>query len=214
MNRAGPYETQPLREAVLREIAATGNVKRFAARTVLIQEGDDSDALFILLGGRVKVYVANANGKEAILNEHGPGEYFGELALDGRGRSASVMTLEPTTCAVVTGAHLRKFIVDHPDFAMHLIHGLVGRLRGLTEVAKGLALEDVYGRVAQLLTRMAQPEDGRFVVQERLTQQDIAERVGASREMVSRIFKDLQAGGYVAVNGGHVTLQKPLPPAW
>ncbi len=205
---------EPLREAVLREIAAKGTVKRYAARTVLIQEGDDSDGLFIVLSGRVKVYVANESGKEAVLNEHGPGEYIGELALDGLGRSASVMTMEPTTCAVVSGARLREFIVEHPDFAVHLIHKLAGRLRALTVFAKGMALEDVYGRVANLLRRMAHSEGGRLVVPERLTQQDIADRVGASREMVNRIFKELMAGGYVAVHAGHVTLLKPLPQGW
>lgn len=214
MTRSVIDEPPPLREAVLREIAARGNVHRYPARTVLLQEGDESDGLFIVLSGRIKVYVANAQGREVVLNDHGPGEYVGELALDGKCRSASVMTMEPTTCVVVGGRQLREFIIDHPDFALHLIHKLVARLRALTGVAKGLALDDVYSRVARLLTTLAQPGNGHRVVPERLTQQDIADRVGASREMVSRIFKDLTAGGYVEIHAGHVALLKPLPAAW
>jgi CRP/FNR family cyclic AMP-dependent transcriptional regulator len=167
------------------------------------------------LAGRVKVYAANAAGKEVILNHHGPGEYFGELSLDGGARSASVMTLEPTMCAVVTGAELREFVVAHPDFAMHLIGRLIGRLRELTQSVKSLALEDVYGRVVGLLQKMAvDGADGRRTVPQRLTQQDIAEYVGSSREMVSRIFKELVAGGYLATDSGHLVLLKTPPAAW
>ena len=97
----------PLQDAVLRRIAERGGVKRYPAHAVIIHESDDSDALFIILAGRVKVYAANDAGKEVILTTLGPGEYVGELALDGGARSASVMTLEPTTCAVVAGANLR-----------------------------------------------------------------------------------------------------------
>jgi CRP/FNR family transcriptional regulator, cyclic AMP receptor protein len=207
-------ESQTLRDTVLREIAAKGGVKRYPANAVLIHEGDESDALFIVLSGRVKVYAANAAGKEVILNTHGPGEHFGELALDGGARSASVMTLEPTSCAVVSGANLRDFIVDHPDFALHLIRHLIGRLRALTGSVKSLALEDVYSRVVSLLQQLSQPEAAHRVIRERLTQQEIAERVGSSREMVSRIFKELSAGGFIRVESGRITLLRTPPPAW
>jgi CRP/FNR family cyclic AMP-dependent transcriptional regulator len=208
---AGP---QALKETLLREIASTGSVKRYPANAVLINEGDAADSLFIILSGRVKVYAGNLAGKEVIINHHGPGEYVGELALDGGVRSASVMTLEPTTCAVVTGANLREFIAAHPDFALHLIRSLTLRLRGLTESVKSLALEDVYGRVVGLLQKLSLPEGGRRAVPQRLTQQDIAEHVGASREMVSRIFKELTAGGYVKIESGRIVLLKTPPAAW
>jgi CRP/FNR family transcriptional regulator, cyclic AMP receptor protein len=203
-----------MRDALLREIAASGPTRRYPAHAVLIHEGDAADTLFVLLAGRVKVYAANASGREIVLGTLGPGDYFGELALDGGTRSASVMTLEPTTCAVVSGAALREFVVAHPDFALHLIRDLMARVRLLTGSVKSLALEDVYGRIASLLKSLAEPQDGRLVVPERLTQQDIADRVGSSREMVSRIFKELAAGGYVQTQQGHITLLKPLPAAW
>jgi len=214
--KTDPPAPQPLRDTLLREIAAKGGVKRFPAHTVLMYEGDAADSLFIILSGRVKVYASNASGKEVALGTQGAGEYVGELALDGGERSASVVTLEPTTCAVVTGAQLREFIVEHPDFAIHLIHRLIGRIRTLTESVKSLALDDVYSRVVGLLAQLARPTEpgGPRVVVERLTQQDIAERVGSSREMVSRIFKELTVGGYIEVAGGRITVLKTPPAAW
>ena len=203
-----------LSDTLLREIAATGGVKRYPANAVLINEGDAADTLFIILSGRVKVYAGNDSGKEVILNEHGPGEFVGEVPLDGGVRSASVMTLEPTTCALVTGANLREFIATHPDFALHLIRSLITRLRTLTDSVKSLALDDVYGRVVGLLQKLAVAEDGHRVVPQRLTQQEIADRVGASREMVSRIFKELTIGGYLSVKAGRIVLLKNPPAAW
>jgi CRP/FNR family cyclic AMP-dependent transcriptional regulator len=203
-----------LNDTLLREIAATGGVKRYPANAVLINEGDVADTLFILLSGRVKVYAGNDAGKEVILNEHGPGEYFGEVPLDGGARSASVMTLEPTTCALVTGANLREFIASHPDFALHLIRNLILRQRALTDSVKSLALDDVYSRVVGLLRKLAVTEGGQRAVPQRLTQQEIADRVGASREMVSRIFKELTTGGYVSVQAGRIVLLKNPPATW
>ena len=207
-------DSKLLNDSLLREIASTGGVKRYPANAVLINEGDAADTLFIILSGRVKVYAGNAAGKEVILNEHGPGEYVGEVPLDGGVRSASVMTLEPTSCALVTGANLRDFIASHPDFALHLIRNLILRLRSLTDSVKSLALDDVYGRVVGLLHKLAVAEGGERIVPQRLTQQEIADRVGASREMVSRIFKELTVGGYLSMKAGRIVILKTPPAAW
>lgn len=204
-----------LNQPLLQRIAAQGGVKRYPAHAVIINEGDSADTLFIVLSGRVKVYAANEAGKEVIITTHGAGEYVGELALDGGMRSASVMTMEPSTCSLVTAANLRAFITAHPDFAQHLIHKLIKRVRQATDSVKSLALQDVYGRVVGLLQQLAPGDDGApRVVTERLTQQDIAERVGSSREMVSRIFKDLVAGGYLRTQAGQLTILKKPPAAW
>src|ERR1700734_3417222 len=117
---------------MLREIAERGNVKRYPAHSVLITEDDAADTLYIILSGRVKVYASNESGKEVILSVLAAGDLVGEMAIDGGARSASVMTLEPTSCAVVAGADLREFIVAHPDFAHHLILKLITRIRSLT----------------------------------------------------------------------------------
>ena len=158
---------------------------------MLINEGDIGDSLYIILSGRVKVYASNEAGREFVIDFHGPGEYVGEMSLDGSPRSASVITVEPTTCAIVNRAHFRDFVLAHPDFALHLIQKLIRRVRLTTENVKSLALSDVYGRSCKLFNALAEPVDGKMVVRERLTQQDIAERVGASRDMIGKLMKDL-----------------------
>jgi len=204
----------PLAEDILREIASSGVVRQFPKNVVLINEGDQGDSLFIVVSGRVKVFASSAAGKEVVIDFHGPGEYVGEMALDGAPRSASVVTVEPTTCAVVSRGQFRDFILAHPDFALHLIERLIKRLRYTTENVKSLALTDVYGRLVRVLLSLAQEREGQVVVAEKLTQQDIAERIGASRDMVSRVMKDLVEGGYLAIEDRTIRILKKLPPAW
>jgi CRP/FNR family cyclic AMP-dependent transcriptional regulator len=203
-----------LEDQLLQAMAQRGGVKHYPANAVLVNEQDESDSIYILLKGRVKVYGAADSGREIVYNTHGPGEYFGEMSLDGGPRSASVMTLEPTTCVVVPGSNVRDFLGAHPDFALHLIRKLIAQLRHSTDSVKSLALDDVYSRIVRLLHSLAVTEDGVLVVADKLTQQDIADRVGSSREMVSRIFKQLTEGGYVGTQGRRITLLKKLPARW
>jgi CRP/FNR family cyclic AMP-dependent transcriptional regulator len=204
----------PLQDETLRNITATGVIRTFPRNTVLINEGDVGDALYVVLSGRVKVYSSNEAGREFVIDFHGPGEYVGEMSLDGEPRSASVITVEPTTCAVVNRAQFRDFILAHPDFAMHLIERLIHRVRVTTRNLKSLALSDVYGRLVRLLNTLALEVDGRLVVPEKLTQQDIADRVGASRDMIGKLMKDLVGGGYLAVEERTITIRKKLPTGW
>jgi CRP/FNR family cyclic AMP-dependent transcriptional regulator len=204
----------PLADATLAAIAATGVTRAFPKSTVLIHEGDVGDALYIILSGRVKVYASNQEGKEVVIDFHGPGEYVGEMSLDGAPRSASVMTVEPTSCAIVNRAQFREFMRAHPDFAWHLIEKLIHRVRVATENVKSLALSDVYGRLVRLLNTLAQPVDDHRVVPEKLTQQEIAARVGASRDMIGKLMKDLTAGGYLAVEDRTITIHRKLPLGW
>jgi CRP/FNR family cyclic AMP-dependent transcriptional regulator len=204
----------PLTESTLKAIAKEGVVRTFPKGSILINEGDTSESLFIVLAGRVKVYASNAAGREIVLSFFGPGEYVGEMSLDGSPRSASVMTVEPTTCAVVTRASFREFVLAHPDFAMHLIGKLIQRVRRTTENVKSLALSDVYGRLVRLLSTLAVEREGVMYVPEKLTQQDIAERVGASRDMISRLLKDLVGGGYLSIQERTITILKKPPAGW
>jgi CRP/FNR family transcriptional regulator, cyclic AMP receptor protein len=203
-----------IEDPVVRELATRGQIRSFPKNTVFINEGERGDSLFVIVSGRVKVYVSDNQGREMILDIHGPGQYVGEMALDGRPRSASVMTLEPTTCSMMTREALKAAIVANPDLAMALIEELIDRARAATDTIKNLALMDVYGRVARLLLSLARERDGKLVVPERLTQQDIADRVGASRDMISRIFKDLTIGGYVTVVDRQITLNRRPPARW
>jgi len=201
-------------DPMVRELAARGQVRTFPKNAVIINEGDRGDSLYVILSGRVKVYVSDDDGREMILDIYGPGDYVGEMALDGRPRSASVMTLEPTSCSVVTREELRAAIAANPDIAMSLIATLIDRARIATDNVKNLALMDVYGRVARLLLSLAKEDNGKLVVPERMTQQDIADRVGASRDMISRIFKDLTVGGYVTIENRTITIHRKPPARW
>ncbi len=205
---------ESLADPALRTLAARGTVRSYRKDVLIIQEGDFGDTLYILLSGRVKVFASGDNDREVVIDTYGPGEYVGELALDGGPRSASVITLEPTVCAVVTRITLRDHIAAHPDFAFELLARVIRRARRATASVKNLALLDVYGRVRKLFDDLAVEREGVRSIPERLTHQEIAERVGASREMISRLLKDLERGGYLATEDRVITLLKKLPPAW
>ena len=164
----------------LAAIARSAVPRSYPARTVIVMEGDRSDALYVILEGRCRAYVSDESGREAILSDMGPGEYFGEVAMDEGPRSASVVTLEPTKLLTVPNEQFRAFLAANPDFAFHFIRKLLHRIRELTRNVSGLALLDAYGRVARLLLESAREEDGRQVVAERMTQSEIASRARQS----------------------------------
>ena len=136
------------------------------------------------------------------------------MVLYGGARSASVMTLEPSRFIVIPRRKVREFLRGQPEFAVRIIEKLIRRIRVLTASVKNLALMDVYGRVARLLLELAEEDRGNLVIGEKLTQQDVARRVGASREMVSKIFKDLAVGGYISVKQKRITIHKAPPRHW
>jgi CRP/FNR family cyclic AMP-dependent transcriptional regulator len=207
-------QLQGIADPFVKKLASLGRVRTYPKNTVFITEGDSSDSVFVVLTGKVKVFISDAEGHEMILDTQGPGEYVGEMALDGNPRSASVMTLEPSTFSVVAREPVREAIRKDPDFALDIIAKIIDRARLATNSVKDLALLDVYGRVARLLLNMSVEKDGKLVIPEKLTQQEIAERVGASRDMVSRIFRDLTAGGYVTVENRFITINKKPPARW
>ncbi|MFN0300542.1 MAG: Crp/Fnr family transcriptional regulator [Burkholderiales bacterium] len=195
-------------------LAASTIVRKLAKSTIVVTEGERSDSLYVILSGRVKVFVSDEDGRDLVLNVRGPGQYFGELALDEGPRSASVATLEPCQLAVISYEAIKSFITHHPDAAMQLIRVLIGHARHMTAMFKDLAMLDVYGRVAKFLLDNAREVDGKLVIEERLTQQDIGERVSASREMVSRILKELTSGGYISSEAGRIVVHRKPPHGW
>ena len=203
-----------LPQALLDQIAAVATVRTFPKRAIIVTEGDETDSLYVVLSGKARVYVADEKGREVQLNQLGPGEYFGEVTLDGGPRSASVMAVEDTRCAIVKRGEFTPFLEAHPELALHIVRKLAHRVRELTENVRSLALMDVYGRVARLLLELAEEKEGKLVIDEALTHRDIAARVGASREMISRIFSDLAEGGYVRREDGHLIIARKPPPRW
>jgi CRP/FNR family cyclic AMP-dependent transcriptional regulator len=209
-----PASVEVLPDTLLAEIAQRAPSRTYLRNAIILTEGDDSDTLYVLLAGRAKVFVADEHGHELQLNQIGPGEYFGDVTLDGGPRSASVMALEPCRCAVLKSAEMARFTTDYPEFALHLTRKLAHRVRALTSSVRDLALMDVYGRVARLLLDLAEEVDGQLLIEEKLTQKDIAQRVGASREMISRIFSDLTEGGYVRKEDGKLVIVRRPPAHW
>lgn len=198
----------------LKALSEQGSVKAYPKNTIIISEGERSESLFIVLSGRVKVFLADEDGKEVLLSTQGPGEYFGEMILDDGPRSASVMTLEPCRFAVITTDQFKQFLARNPEAGLELVKSLIHRVRALTKTVGNLALLDVYGRVARLLLDLATEIDGRQVITGHLTQQDMASRVGCSREMISRIMKDLRVGGYIKMDGDDIVIAKTPPRNW
>lgn len=197
-------------------LARQGLVRAYRNGTLLMQEGDMGDTLHIVLAGRVRAFTLDEGGeRELTFGSYGPGEYVGELSLDQGPRSASVVATETTTCAVVTRRTLRQAIAADPDLAFMIIEKLARRARAATFTARQLALNDVYGRLRDLFEALGQTgEGGQRRVDERLTQRDLAGRIGCSREMVSRVMKDLHAGGYVDRVSPPLRLLRPWPMRW
>ena len=195
-------------------LIALGVVRSFPKNSVLVQESDKSDQFYILLSGKLKVFLADDDGKEIVVDVLSPKQYFGEMALDGESRSASVMTVEASKLAVVQREDFKRFLAENPDAALALIVTLIRRARNLTRTIGNLALLDVYGRVARLLIDNASDESGKLIVTEKMSQQEIAQRIGSSREMVSRILSDLKEGGYLSLDGGRIVIKQNLPKHW
>ena len=183
--------------------------------TLTASFGEPGDSLFVLLQGQVKVYATDENGREITYCTIVAGDYFGEMSLDGAPRSASVMTLESCLCSLVSRAAVQQHLAEEPSFAMQLVTQVIRRARSATETARQMALLDVYGRVIHTLESERGPGSVHAPVQlTQITHQQIASRVGASREMVSRLLKDLEKGGYVELGIKRITLMKKLPAHW
>jgi CRP/FNR family cyclic AMP-dependent transcriptional regulator len=189
-------------------------VRSYPRHAIIINEGDDTDSVYFIISGLVKVYLADEDGNEVSIGTLKAGEYFGEMALEPGSRSASVVAIDPTTLAVVRMADFRTFLRDHPDFVFSLIGKLIRRARVVTQNLKSLALLDVYGRLVQLLQQLAEDSGEKNIITEPLTQQELASRIGCSREMVGKILKDLTAGGYLEISRRRIEIKRPLPTSW
>ena len=204
-----------LSSAALAEIEQHGTVKSFKKNALIINQDDETYSLYVILSGRVKVFISGEDGREAVLNHQSAGDYFGDLALiDKQPRVASVMTTEPSRFMVISRDNFMACLSRNPEIAINLIKPMTSRMRMLAKNVSNLALLDVYGRVARVLLEQGQEQEDGEMVTEKLTQQEIADMVGASRAMVSRILKDLKVGGYISVNKKQITIHQKLPVHW
>ncbi len=205
-----------LDESELQHVAALVTHKTVLKNTLVISEGDMSTSMYLIKKGKVNVLVANEEGKEMLLSTLLEGDHFGELALlDESPRSANVMTLEKCEFMILHRADFYELLQQHSSIAIRIIKYLCQRVRFITNIAQGLALLDVYGRLVKLLNSLAEPgPDGRLTINIPLTHKDIALRGGSSREMISRIFGELERGQYLSVEHKFITINKKLPLAW
>jgi CRP/FNR family transcriptional regulator, cyclic AMP receptor protein len=198
-----------------RAIAKISREQNYRKGAVIITEGEKTAALFVVIEGKAVVVGIDDEGRQIVLNEFGSGEHFGEMSfIDGAPRCADVEVGAASRLLVVPRDQFRNIVADNPEICFNLMKGLNEKLRNATEQIKDLAFRDVYGRVARFLDKSARTEGEVRVIDERLTHQDIAFRVGSSREMISRIFKELRFGGFVEMRDRKIVLLKELPFRW
>lgn len=200
--------------AHLAVLARRGEVKTYRKGELILQEGELGGTLHVLLCGSVKAFAVDADAREITYCIDSAGEFFGEMSLDGGLRSASVEALEPSMCSVLTQHTVWQQVSSDARFARALIERLIVRGRFATEVAKSLALDSVYARLRRFLELQAGPGDGPRRIDGRLTHQEMANRIGASREMISRLMRDLALGSYVETVEGSIVLLRRLPERW
>lgn len=197
---------------------ALGNLEKAAIRraypknTILISKGDKSDQLFVVLKGKLKVSITDASGKEIIMSLLGAGDYFGEMAMiDGESRSATIVTTQASEVMTISRDDFHRTLMSSPELMFELLKVLARKVRIATDKLESLAFEDVYGRLVKLLIQLAKPHEDVWIVEDSLTHQEIANMIGSSREMVTRILKALTSGGYISVDRKRITIKRKLP---
>ena len=204
-----------LTESQVNALVERSRMRVFAANTIVVSEGDEGNSLFIIQNGSLKAFLTDNVGREVTLSLLDPGDYFGELALlDEAPRSASVMAVTRSEVLQIPRTAFLELIEVYPACLQLVVRNLVGRIRLLTESVRSLALVDVFGRISRVFDSLAVEQDGLLLIDRRLTQQDLANMVGASREMVNRILRDLVAGGYIEIEQQRILLCKKLPRHW
>ena len=184
--------------------------RRFKRSEMIVEQGKKSNALFILLNGRARVVTADSRGREVILATLQPGDHIGEMSLiDNEPHSATVRAEVQTDVLMLGRLEFARCLPENSSMAYAVMRGLVQRLRHADRKIESLALMDVYGRVARALLEFAsQTPEGELLIRERISRQDIAKMVGASREMVSRVMKDLEERGFIETQENGAILVK------
>ena len=196
-----------LTDAQLEQISRMAIRRKVPRNTTIVHAGASTDSLFVIVEGSAKVLNRDSEGNEVILSLLGAGECFGEMGLiDGSPRSADVVANESCELLVISKADFMRALADNLDLCLNIMKSLVLRLREANRKIESLALMDVYGRVAKLLLDFSVKENGLRVIKRKVTKQDMAKMVGASREMVSRVMKDLEHSGYIRVEEGRIVL--------
>jgi CRP/FNR family transcriptional regulator, cyclic AMP receptor protein len=187
---------------------ANTSFRKYSARgDFVVKSGDDSEALYIIMSGGAKVLIAGENGHEVILSILGPNDYFGEMGiLDNKPIGATVKALERCEFLCIKSEAFLRCMSGNFELAQRLTRGLAQRLSRANIQIRSLALLDTHDRVASLLQDMSKDINGHCVVEKAPNKRDIAAMVGASREMVSRVIRELKQSGRIHVEKRRVTL--------
>lgn len=213
-NAPQPSPTQPATFAKLRELVLSrGEIRTFRPNTVVAQEGEPAESLYWIVSGELSAFVEDEEGKALELTRMGPDDYFGELIFAGAVRTASVRTVTAARLCRISHAELAELLLQEPQIGLEIIRKLSTRLARLTRTVRGIALADVYSRLRALLEDAVPLPDGTRRV-EGVSQQAIAERIGASKSMVNRLLKDLEAGGHIAIRRKGIEVLSTLPRRW
>ncbi|WP_141817263.1 Crp/Fnr family transcriptional regulator [Ornithinimicrobium humiphilum] len=200
-----------LDEESARRLLDSMTPRRLSRGDIVFREGDKGDSLHVIVTGKVKLARGSADGRESLLSVLGPGEMFGELSLFDPGPRLSTAYVVSNTELVSLGNDaLRVFLGDHPEVAMQMLAGLAHRLRRTNEGISDLVFTDVPGRVAKALLDLSdrfgrRTENGLLVAHE-LTQEELAQLVGASRETVNKALADFAHRGWITLGAKSVTL--------
>ena len=199
---------QGLSDERLANVARCAMMRRVPRNQAVVHAGDHPDYVYFVLTGSLKVLVSDEDGREVILTILGQGELFGEMSIfDEQPRSASVVAVMPSDLVMISKQDLKQLMRDDFDIAWRIMCNLADRLRNADRKIESLALMDVYGRVAHLLLEMAEEKNGQTIVVRKISKQDIAKMIGASREMVSRVMKDLGIQGLIEETPGGIILR-------
>jgi CRP/FNR family cyclic AMP-dependent transcriptional regulator len=212
--KAVPFFTR-LNDRELDVVRSVATEKTYPKNAVVLTEGEMGDSLYMIQSGKVKVFIGDEDGREIILKILGPGDFFGEMSMiDKQPRSASVTTIEASMFLVLAHAGFERCVEEAPRIGTMVMQILAQRVREADRKIGTLALMDVYGRVASTLLELSVYNNGKLMVGEKLSQQDLANMVGASREMVNRILKDLSERGFISIESKSITIiNRELPPS-
>lgn len=195
----------------LQSVGAHLALRVFDKGQVILREGEPGDAMYVVVSGQVKVFSSDPDdpSREVILKTLGTGEFFGELPVfDNEPRSASVAALDRCHLQVLSYRAFQRAIESSPDIAHKVLKTLAQRLRAADRKIGDLALLGISGRISRVLLELAIMSNGQRVVGDPFTQKDLANMIGASREMVNRTLKDFEEGGYISIQRKSITLLK------
>lgn len=203
------YILGELRKNEFDKLLFNGKKEFYEKNAIIINEGEHTDCAYFINSGKVKIFLSDDQGKSVVLSTLTAGEFFGEMALiDKNERSATVMAIDDTELTVISQKRFRDLLLTNHDIFERILLCLVSSLRESNKKISSFVFKDAYERVANMLLSLAEDCDGLHIINEKPTQQHIANVVGVSREMVSRILKNMVSAGHISIAGKRIVIKQ------